>query len=78
VSVEEEWVVWLLGSEFSWKGYEIVVVGKWGYGGYGERKSKWRESMMRRTARLWVGGNVHRDVGSAQDTTIERDSLLST
>jgi len=34
--------------------------------------------MMRRTARLWVGGNVHGDVGSAQDTTIERDSLLST
>jgi len=34
--------------------------------------------MMRRTARLWVSGNVHGDVESAQDATIERDSLLST
>jgi len=34
--------------------------------------------MMRRTARLWVGGNVHGDVGSAHDVTIERDNLLST
>ena len=33
--------------------------------------------MMRRTARLWVGGNVHGDVGSAQDATVERDNLLS-
>ena len=33
--------------------------------------------MMRRTARLWVGGNVHGDAGSSQEATVERDNLLS-
>jgi hypothetical protein len=34
--------------------------------------------MMRRMARLWVGFNVQGGaVGSEQDETVERDSLLS-
>ena len=33
--------------------------------------------MMRRTARLWVGFNVHGDAGSEHEATVERESLLS-
>ena len=32
--------------------------------------------MMRRTARLWVGGSVQGEV-SEQDAVVERDNLLS-
>jgi hypothetical protein len=32
--------------------------------------------MMRRTARLWVGGSVQGDVDSEKDATVERDNLL--
>lgn len=33
--------------------------------------------MMRRTARLWVGGSVQGKVVSEQDAVVERDNLLS-
>jgi len=74
MSIEEERVAWLLGSEFSRKGQHIVMVGRTGLRRVRGEKIKVERIDDAEDGTFAGGGSVQ---GDEQDATVERDSLLS-